>query len=41
MKYSTAITSDAHMQAVAHLLRRDRQEDLCFAIWFPSQDAIV
>lgn len=37
MNYSVAITEDIHKIAARHLLRSDRQEDLCFALWFPSQ----
>ncbi len=35
--YSVALPSDVHEQAAGHLIRDDRQEDLCFALWFPSQ----
>jgi hypothetical protein len=37
MLYSAAIPSEVHASAVAHLVRADRQEDLCFGLWFPSQ----
>jgi hypothetical protein len=37
MNYSVALTTDVHAQALGHLVRADRQEDLCFALWFPSQ----
>jgi molybdopterin/thiamine biosynthesis adenylyltransferase len=37
MKYSAAFTSDIHTQLIFHLIRKDRQEDLCFALWYPSQ----
>ncbi len=37
MKYSVALTEDIHKTALRHLIRSDRQEDLCFALWFPSQ----
>ncbi len=37
MKYSVALTEDIHKAASRHLIRLDRQEDLCFALWFPSQ----
>jgi len=39
MIYSAAIPSDIDNQAFGHLARRDGQEDLCFAIWYPSQGA--
>jgi len=35
--YSAAIPSAVHERALTHLLRPDHQEDLCFAIWHPSQ----
>jgi molybdopterin-synthase adenylyltransferase len=36
MTYSTALTTALHAQATKHLLRKKRQEDLCFALWNPS-----
>jgi hypothetical protein len=35
--YSTAMQGSIHGTAAKHLLRRDGQEDLCFALWYPSQ----
>ncbi len=37
MRYSVALTTDVQRQAIQHLIRRDRQEDLCFGIWYPSR----
>jgi hypothetical protein len=37
MNHSVALTTGVHAQALGHLVRADRQEDLCFALWFPSQ----
>jgi hypothetical protein len=34
--HSVAMTGAIDGVARAHLLRRDRQEDICFALWFPS-----
>jgi molybdopterin/thiamine biosynthesis adenylyltransferase len=34
--YSVAMTEELAGVARAHLLRRDRQEDVCFALWRPS-----
>lgn len=39
MKYSVAFTSDTNVALKAHLLRADRQEDLCYALWYPGQGA--
>mgnify|MGYP001239256888 CR=1 FL=1 len=36
MRYSAALPSDVDVAARGHLLRMDRQEDLCFALWSPS-----
>ena len=35
--YSASLSSALHKEANAHLLRPDGQEDLCFALWNPSQ----
>ena len=37
MRYSVALTTDVQQQACGHLIRRDRQEDLCFGLWYPSR----
>ncbi len=37
MNYSVALTMEIHQEAVKHLIRYDGQEDLCFALWHPSQ----
>ena len=33
--HSTAMTGATDQAARTHLLRRDGQEELCFALWFP------
>ena len=35
--YSTALPSAVHIGAIEHLVRSDGQEDLCFAVWYPSK----
>lgn len=37
MNYSVALTANIERKAAEHLIRLDRQEDLCFALWHPSQ----
>jgi molybdopterin/thiamine biosynthesis adenylyltransferase len=37
MNYSVALTTEIERKAAEHLIRLDRQEDLCFALWHPSQ----
>ena len=39
MTYSVAIPEDVNRVLQSHLIRRDRQEDLCFALWNPSRGA--
>ena len=35
--YSVAMTGEVASEASTHLLRADRQEDVCFALWHPSR----
>jgi molybdopterin/thiamine biosynthesis adenylyltransferase len=37
MKTSIALTTEIHNGLAAHLLREKFQEDLCFALWYPSE----
>lgn len=37
MNYSIALPEEIHETACAHLIREDGQEDICFALWYPSQ----
>ncbi len=37
MIFSAAIPSDVHLAAMGHLISSDGQEDLCFALWYPSR----
>lgn len=39
MTYSAALTGATDDRLRAHLIRSDRQEDLCFALWRPSSGA--
>jgi hypothetical protein len=39
MTHSVAMTSEINKKALQHLIREDGQEDLCFALWNPSQGA--
>jgi len=36
-EYSAAMTHDLHKELMAHLVREDREEDLIFTLWAPSQ----
>ena len=38
--YSVAMTEAVNAEALTHLVRRDGQEDLCFAIWYPSAGSL-
>src|SRR5215470_7368986 len=35
--YSVAMSAAVHTALAEHLLRSDGQEDLCFALWYPSR----
>jgi molybdopterin/thiamine biosynthesis adenylyltransferase len=37
LTYSVALTGESHAAFCHHLLRDDGQEDVCFALWHPSQ----
>jgi molybdopterin/thiamine biosynthesis adenylyltransferase len=37
MEYAAALSTETHRTLVDHLDRHDGQEDLCFALWRPSQ----
>jgi molybdopterin-synthase adenylyltransferase len=37
MTYSACLPYRVHTEAVERLVRADGQEDLCFALWYPSQ----
>src|SRR5262245_19108150 len=37
MIYSAGISSTVNKELLAHVLREDEQEDLCFALWHPSK----
>jgi len=37
MNYSIALPEEIHRKACVHLIREDGQEDVCFALWYPSQ----
>lgn len=39
MRLSVALSTPTDRALQEHLLRRDRQEDLCFALWHPSHGA--
>jgi hypothetical protein len=39
MKRSVALSTPIHEEGAGYLLRRDGQEDLCFALWYPSAGA--
>lgn len=37
MSYSVAMSGEVDAAATEHLLQHDRDEDLCFALWYPSR----
>lgn len=37
MTFSAALTEQLHQRFADHMLRADGQEDLCFALWHPSE----
>lgn len=39
-EYSVAVGGEFHRQLAQHLIRRDRQEDICFATYVPSQGQV-
>ncbi len=39
-RYSAAMTRSIHDALFAHLIRSDRNEDLCFAVWYPSRGTL-
>lgn len=39
MTYSAVLTSNTNDLLKRHLLRKDGQEDLCFALWYPGRGA--
>ncbi len=36
MEYSVALSHTIHAELIKDLFRSDEQEDLCFAVWYPS-----
>jgi molybdopterin-synthase adenylyltransferase len=40
MTFSAALTTEVHEQLCDHLLRQDGQEDICFALYRPSQGRV-